>query len=162
MSYLTPRAGTILSRIFLTLLACATLGAQQDPAGSHREKAPRHPLRIPRPLRPLNHKTRNTSTWASLILRFLNRRYFLLEPQPIRTRLARDHKIIHRRNPRSELVFSPIPFSNQTLTWGIIPVAQYLFPASKGDSTSPRTVPCPPNAVPAPNRPKSGNVRPSF
>jgi hypothetical protein len=42
MSYLTPRAGTSPCRIFLTLLACATLaGAQQNPAGtqSPRESA---------------------------------------------------------------------------------------------------------------------------
>jgi Omp85 superfamily domain len=49
---------------------------------------------------------------------------------------AQDHS---SSDSRSELVFAPIPFSNQALTWGIIPVVQYIFPASKDDTTSPRS-----------------------
>jgi hypothetical protein len=141
MSYLTPRAGTSPYRVFLTLLACATLAAaQQNPAGTQSAPASVAPS--------------TPSTQAAAPSQSQDEKHIHLGvmdspfPQsPIFPSGAaansgasgarsQDHP---SSESKSELVFAPIPFSNQTLNWGIIPVAQYLFPASKDDPTSPRS-----------------------
>lgn len=141
MSYVTPRAGTIPCCIFITLLACATLaGAQQDPAGTQsppESAAPSSPntqaaapaqsqdekhIRLgvtdtPFPQSPIFPSGAETNSEAS----------------------GAGLQVDPSSKSKSELLLAPIPFSNQTLTWGIIPVAQYLFPESKDDPTSPRS-----------------------
>lgn len=45
-----------------------------------------------------------------------------------------------RAQTKPEWVFAPIPFSNQAFTWGLVPVAAYIFPMSKDGSSSPPSV----------------------
>src|SRR5688572_27175499 len=45
-----------------------------------------------------------------------------------------------RKTPqKSEWIFAPIPFSNQAFAFGIVPIAEYLFPFDKNDLDSPRS-----------------------
>ncbi len=141
MSFLTPRTGTVFSRIFFTLLACAMLaGARQNPAETQSP--------------PESTAPSSPNTQAAAPSQSQNEKHIQLGvvdtpfPQsPIfPSGAATNSDAPNTGGPghpssesKSELVFAPIPFSNQALTWGIIPVAQYLFPASKDDSTSPRS-----------------------
>ena len=141
MSYLTPRSSTIPFRILFTLLACAALaGAQQNPTGTQS------------PLESTAPSSSNTQAGASSKSQDEKHIHLGVVDAPFPQSpifpcgAATDSDASGaggQHHPPSdskrELVFAPIPFSNQALTWGIIPVVQYLFPASKDDSTSPRS-----------------------
>jgi len=141
MSYLTRRAGTIPCRIFLTLLACATLaGAQQNPENTQSPQesaAPSSPnTQAAAPSQSQDEK--------HIYLRVIDTPFPQSPIFPSGAATTSDASGAGSQDRPSseskcELVFAPIPFSNQALTWGIIPVAQYFFPASEGDSTSPRS-----------------------